>query len=169
MADIKLSRAATMAVVVGAGASLALVGCSSNSGSSSDPSTSPASPTATGTAPSTAINPPSGSKQITNESVGGATYTRYSTSKTPKEVVTFYDGEFKSANFTITSEGGGGGGWGKYGGSDAGISANNGSNFMAVHAGGQSGGTTFFEVCAGPSSQSVEKCQQSNHSSSNQS
>ena len=61
--------------------------------------------------------------------------------------------------------GGGGGGWGGYGGSGAGISSDNGSEWIDVEAGGQNSGPTYWEVCVGPSNQSVNDCQDINDNS----
>lgn len=80
------------------------------------------------------------------------------TAAPPADVVADYKTQLTAAGFSITSDGGGGGGWGQYGGSDAGLSANNGTEWVSVQAGGQSGSTTYFEVCVGPSSTSVSDC-----------
>lgn len=84
-----MSRAVTTAVVVGADTTLVLARCRSSSDSSDDASATAGTPTATNTGSTTTIGPRSGTTQLSNQAVGDATYTRYSTSKTPKDVVSF--------------------------------------------------------------------------------
>ena len=116
----------------------------------------------------TTFAPPSGAKQLASRSQNGATYEHYSiTGSTPQQVVDGYQSELQGAGYTVSSTGGGGGGWGGYGGSDAGISANNGSQWVDVQAGGSNNGPTYFEVCTGPSKQSVNDCQDLNDDDSN--
>ena len=114
-------------------------------------------------APSTSaatIAAPAGATQLQSAERSGAQYTRYSIGgTTPSAVVGDYESELKGQGYTVTNSGGGGGGWGKWGGASAGLSANNGSQFVDVQAGGQSGSTTYFEVCIGPSSNSVNACE----------
>jgi len=113
---------------------------------------------------------PSGAKQLASRQKNGATYYHYSISgQTPQQIVNGYQTELKSSGFTVKSTGGGGGGWGAYGGSEAGISADNNSEWIDVEAGGQKSGPTYWEVCVGPSNQSVNDCQDVEDSSSNQS
>lgn len=96
-------------------------------------------------------------------------YYRYSTSQSPSAVTSYYSGALKSAGYTVTNSGSGGGGWGQYGGSGSGLDANNGSSFVAVNAGGEKSGPTYFEICTGASAASVDNCQGNNHGDSNQS
>ena len=113
---------------------------------------------------------PSGAKQLTQKSQNGATYYHYQISgQTPQQIVDGYQSELESSGFTVKSTGGGGGGWGGYGGSGAGISADNGSEWIDVEAGGQNSGPTYWEVCVGPTEQSVNDCQDVADSDSGQS
>lgn len=128
------------------------------------PATTAAAPTTTAAqapAPATAsVTPPAGATQLQAAERSGAQYTRYSISgTTPSAVVGDYESQLSGQGFTVTNSGGGGGGWGKWGGASAGLSANNGSEYIDVQAGGQSGSTTYFEVCIGPSSNSVNACE----------
>jgi hypothetical protein len=103
---------------------------------------------------------PSGAQQLQNASANGATYWRYSIiGTTPAQVVSDYQGELQAAGYSVTDQGGSGGGWGKWGGAGAGLTGQDGGNYVSVQAGGQSSGPTFFEVCLGPSSQSVQDCE----------
>lgn len=121
------------------------------------PTTSAAQPPAPATTP---VTPPAGATQLQAAERSGAQYTRYSISgTTPSAVVGDYESQLSGQGFTVTNSGGGGGGWGKWGGASAGLSANNGSEYVDVQAGGQSGSTTYFEVCIGPSSNSVNACE----------
>ena len=172
---MNLNRAKKSALttgVVGAGAVLALAGCSSSSSdnSSSSPAAS-ASQSASKSNNSSALPaPPAGSKNLSTEKeAGDVVYRRYSTSMKPAGVTSYYKTELTGSGYKVTSAGASGGGWGQYGGSGAGLEANNGSNFVAVNAGGSKQGQTFFEVCAGPSSAAVDQCQGNNHGDSNQS
>ena len=113
---------------------------------------------------------PSGAKQLAARQKNGATYYHYQISgQTPQQIVDGYQSELTSSGFSVKSTGGGGGGWGGYGGSGAGISADNGSEWIDVEAGGQTSGPTYWEVCVGPSEQSVNDCQDIGDSGSNQS
>ena len=48
-----------------------------------------------------------------------------------------------------------------------GVVGNNGSNWVDVEAGGSNNGPTYWEVCSGPSAQSVNDCQDvADHNSS---
>ena len=129
-------------------------------------STAAATPAATSALPAA----PAAAKQLASRQKNGATYYHYSISgQTPQQIVNSYQSELKSSGFAVKSTGGGGGGWGAYGGSDAGISADNNSEWIDVEAGGQNSGPTYWEVCVGPSNQSVNDCQDVEDSSSNQS
>ena len=123
------------------------------------PATTEAAPATTQASSGTTLTSPSGASQLQQAQRNGAEYSRFSISGTaPADVVADYTTQLTAAGFSITSDGGGGGGWGQYGGSDAGLSANNGTEWVSVQAGGQSGSTTYFEVCVGPSSTSVSDC-----------
>lgn len=126
------------------------------------PATTAATPAAPATTPApsgTTLTPPSGSTQLQQAQRNGAEYSRFSIAGTaPADVVADYRSQLTAAGFAITSDGGSGGGWGRYGGSDAGLSANDGSAWVSVQADGQTGDTTYFEVCVGPSSTSVSDC-----------
>jgi hypothetical protein len=103
---------------------------------------------------------PAGAQQLQNAAANGATYWRYSINgTTPAQVVSDYQGELQAAGYTVVNQGGGGGGWGKWGGAGAGLTGQHGGNYVAVQAGGQNSGPTYFEVCLGPSSQSVQDCE----------
>ena len=69
------------------------------------------------------------------------------------------DDQVRMVGLDGLDSGGGGGGWGKWGGASAGVEGNNGSEWVSVQAGGESGSTTYFEVCVGPSSSSVDDCE----------
>lgn len=131
--------------------------------------TTAAAPATTAAAPATSSAlpaPPAGSKQLAQRSKNGATYYHYSISgQTPQQIVDGYQSELQSSGFTVQSTGGGGGGWGGYGGSGAGISSDNGTEWIDVEAGGQNSGPTYWEVCVGPSAQSVNDCQDINDNS----
>jgi hypothetical protein len=64
-----------------------------------------------------------------------------------------------SQGFTITNSGGGGGGWGKWGGANAGLSANKNGTYIDVQAGGQTGQPVYFEVCEGTNKSAVDQCE----------
>jgi len=104
---------------------------------------------------------PSGSLELQNTTTSGVVYQRWSNASgaTPQQIVADYQNALTAEGYTITNSGGGGGGWGKWGGANAGVSANKGGIYVDVQAGGQSGQTTYFEVCQGPSQQSVDQCE----------
>ena len=103
---------------------------------------------------------PSGAKQLQQEQESGATYWRYSISgTTPAAVVSGYQSELSGSGYTVTNSGGSGGGWGKWGGVGSGLTANNGTDYVSVQAGGQTSGPTYFEVCVGPNASSVDNCE----------
>jgi hypothetical protein len=129
-------------------------------------STAAATPAATSALPAA----PAAAKQLASRQKNGATYYHYSISgQTPQQIVNFYQSELQSSGFTVKSPGGGGGGWGGYGGSDAGISGDNNSEWIDVEAGGQKSGPTYWEICVGPSAQSVDDCDEIGDSDSGQS
>lgn len=132
-----------------------------------------AAPASTAAASSSALPAaPSGAKELAQRSQNGATYYHYSISgQTPQQIVDGYQSDLQSSGFNVKSTGGGGGGWGGYGGSGAGLSADNGSEWIDVEAGGQNSGPTYWEVCVGPTEQSVNDCQDiaDHDSNSNQS
>jgi hypothetical protein len=129
-------------------------------------STAAATPAATSALPAA----PAAAKQLASRQKNGATYYHYSISgQTPQQIVNFYQSELQSSGFTVKSTGGGGGGWGGYGGSDAGISGDNNSEWIDVEAGGQKSGPTYWEICVGPSAQSVDDCDEIGDSDSGQS
>ena len=137
--------AAVVAACGGSGSTTTVVETSGSSGSgakSSDTNTQP------GGVP---LKAPSGSDTLNTSDRNGVEYARYSNSKlTPKEVVSQYNSEAKSAGWEIVRSNGGGGGWGPYGGSDYGMIAKKGGEYFGVQAGGEKGNTTYFEACAGP-------------------
>lgn len=130
--------------------------------SSTTASTAAASSTTAASGGGTGAMPtaPSGAQNLQSGSANGATYARYSISgQTPQQVVSGYQTELTGQGYTVQNQGGGGGGWGDWGGANAGLSANKGSSYVNVQAGGQSAGPTYFEVCVGPSAQSVQDCE----------
>lgn len=84
-------------------------------------------------------------------------------------MITYYTGALKSSGFTIVSTGAGGGGWGQYGGTGAGVTANTASTYVDVQAGGSKQSATYFEVCSGATDAIVNSCQSNNHGNSKQS
>ena len=106
------------------------------------------------------LTAPAGATELQSAQRSGAQYNRFSISgTTPEAVVSDYQSQLESQGYKVTSSGGGGGGWGKWGGASAGVEGNNGSEWVSVQAGGESGSTTYFEVCVGPSSSSVQDCE----------
>jgi len=161
------SKKAALAAATGVGIAGLLGACSSGSKSSSTTTTAKAASSSAGTTATTkaATNAlpaaPSGSTELQNTTTNGVVYQRWSNSSgaTPQQIVTDYQNALTAEGYTITNSGGGGGGWGKWGGANAGLSANKGGVYVNVQAGGQSGQTTYFEVCQGPSQQSVDQCE----------
>lgn len=90
---------------------------------------------------------PAGAKLLGDASRGGNEYARYKISMPPKQVVNKYKKQAKKDGYSIKSAGGSGGGWGGYGGSDYGMTAEKGSGYLEVQAGGESGAPTYYEVC----------------------
>lgn len=89
----------------------------------------------------------------------GVQYARYSIDgQQPDQVVSYYTNIWQGEGYAINNSGGGGGGWGQYGGSGAGATGSKEGTFIAVQAGGQSGSTTYFEVCQGANEQVVDQC-----------
>lgn len=127
---------------------------------SSTTSTAAASSTTAASGGGTLPSPPAGAQNLQTGSQNGATYGRYQISgQTPQQVVSGYQTELTGQGYAVTNQGGGGGGWGQWGGANAGLTANKGSSYVNVQAGGQSSGPTYFEVCVGPSAQSVQDCE----------
>ncbi len=119
-------------------------------------STTSASTTAAGSLPT----PPSGAEELQSSSANGVVYARYQISgMTAEQVVSEYQSELESAGHTVTDTGSGGGGWGKWGGAGAGLTAEGNGGYVAVQAGGQSGGPVYFEVCQGADSSAVQECE----------
>lgn len=168
---------------LGVGA-LLLTGCS---GSSSSDSKSSPTASATSSAPATSApatsapatsapagssglpTPPSGASELNSSDNNGVQYARYSIEgQQPSQVVDYYTNLWQGEGYTISSSGGGGGGWGQYGGSGAGASGSKAGTYIAVQAGGQSGSTTYFEVCQGANEQAVDECGQNDQDRNNQ-
>jgi hypothetical protein len=164
--DTMLMAAAATVGIAGLAA-----GCSSSdkangsSVASTVSSTAPTTARPTTAAPTTAAGPtapgaPAGAQQLQTAATNGATYWRYSIAgASPAQVVGDYQSELQSAGYTVTNQGGGGGGWGKWGGAGAGLTGQHGGTFVSVQAGGQTGAPTYFEVCVGPNSTSVQDCE----------
>lgn len=136
------------AVVAACGGSSTTTTVVETSGGSGGTKTSSDGNTSSGGVP---LKAPSGSDTLNTSDRNGVEYARYSNSKlSPKDVVSSYSSEAKSAGWDIIKSNGGGGGWGPYGGSDYGMIAKKGNEYFGVQAGGQKGGPTYFEACAGP-------------------
>ena len=162
------SKKAALSAATGLGLAGLLAACSSGSSSKSTTTTTKASAsnssagtTATTKAATTAIPaPPSGSTELQNTTQNGVAYQRWSNpSATPAQVVASYQSALASQGFTITNSGGGGGGWGKWGGANAGLSANKNGTYIDVQAGGQTGQPVYFEVCEGTNKSAVDQCE----------
>ncbi len=169
-----LSKKLLVATALGSGFALALAGCSSSGSSTPSASPTSAAPTSAAPAPAPASavpGPPAGSTetQAPKPVASGATYTQYKTAQAPTAVTGYYNSSLKTAGYTITNSGSGGGGWGQYGGSGATVGGNNGTTFVEVNAGGSKQGSTYFEVCTGPSATAVNNCQSGNHGQSSSS
>jgi hypothetical protein len=172
-------RAQRRVAVMGVGvtAIIAIGGCGGDDSSDSDSGsaartvteveTAPPAPTPTPLPPPTSPSPaeasslpspPSGSKEIQEENEHGVTYGRYSTGDEPSAVVAHYRAKLKADGWTIENVGGSSGGWGKYGGAEAGLQGRMGSEYIDVQAGGSRQGPTYFEVCIGPEEASEQQC-----------
>lgn len=99
--------------------------------------------------PLTEVAAPTPSTQLDEKSSGKLVYERYETSLEPKQVEATYEEELTGAGWSIESSGGSSGGWGPYGGSDYGLTAKREDEYFDLQAGGEKGGTSYFEVCAG--------------------
>jgi hypothetical protein len=99
--------------------------------------------------PLAVITPPPGSKKLDSRTAPGVHYARYSSSLAPGQIVKSYHNKLTSAGWTIVQNGGSGGGWGPYGGSNFGVTGKkNEHDYLDVQAGGQRGQQSYFEVCA---------------------
>lgn len=139
----------------------------------SAPATAPGA--APGAAPSTAASasatdlpqPPAGASPQEARTDNGVQFSRYSiTGQQPQQVVDYYTGIWQGEGYTITNSGGGGG-YGQYGGSGAGATGSKSGSFVAVNAGGQSAGPTYFSVCAGADEEAVRQCSENNANNDN--
>ena len=120
------------------------------------------------TAPASLPQPPAGATQQETRTDNGVQFARYSVDgQQPQQVVDYYTGIWQGEGYTITSSGGGGGGYGQYGGSGAGATGSKSGSFVAVNAGGQSGASTYFSVCAGADEQAVRQCNENNGNDNN--
>lgn len=119
----------------------------------------PAQTSTPGGSTASSVQPPSGSNEVQKRGRKGVSYARYSTAETPSQVVDYYRGELSNEGWTVRHEGKGGGGWGRWGGSEAGLWAVKGDDYAAVQAGGESGHTTYFEVCVGPNRSITDDCE----------
>lgn len=168
----QLSRPTVYLAVPAVGLSLALTGCSSSS-SSGDATPAPtvtetkteAPASSAATSSVKAPSAPSGAKELASKSGDGFTYARYSTSETPESVVSHYESALKSEGYSISNSGGSSGGWGKWGGGNAGVTADKSDAWVEVQAGGQKSSTTYFEVCTGASKSAVDNCDQESNNS----
>jgi hypothetical protein len=113
--------------------------------------------------------PPAGASPQESRTDNGVQSMRYSvTGQQPQQVVDYYTGIWQGEGYTITNSGGGGGGYGQYGGSGAGATGSKSGSFVAVNAGGQTAGPTYFTVCMGADEQSVNQCNENNGNNNNQ-
>lgn len=165
-------RAILVALAAFVAAALAAAGCGSSGettatvsvtttatgGETTTATTSTGSSGGGGGNPLSGISPPSGSKLLDSRSGNDVYYEHYSTSDSPKQVESTYNQELTSAGWSIESSGGSGGGWGPYGGSDYGLTAKREDDYFDVQAGGQSGHTAYFELCATSGGGSREDC-----------
>ena len=139
---------------------------------SSATTTATAAPGTTGpdtTAPAGMPQPPAGATQQESRTDNGVQFARYSVDgQQPQQVVDYYTGIWQGEGYTITSSGGGGGGYGQYGGSGAGATGSKSGSFVAVNAGGQTGASTYFSVCAGADEQAVRQCNENNSNNNDQ-
>jgi len=120
------------------------------------------------TAPAGLPQPPAGATQQETRTDNGVQFARYSIDgQQPQQVVDYYTGIWQGEGYTITSSGGGGGGYGQYGGSGAGATGSKSGSFVAVNAGGQTGASTYFSVCAGADEQAVRQCNENNGNDQN--
>lgn len=153
----QVSRRILQLTVGVAGSALLVTGCSSSSTAPAAPPATEGSTTQSGAVPAA----PSGATELSSSDTGGIAYARYSISGTsPSAVIADYTSEAKAAGYTVTDSGGGGGGWGGWGGAESGMEATGTGTYLNVQAGGQSGGTTYFEVCSGADQSAVDQCEQ---------
>ncbi len=121
------------------------------------------------TGPAGMPQPPAGATQQETRTDNGVQFARYSVDgQQPQQVVDYYTGIWQGEGYTITSSGGGGGGYGQYGGSGAGATGSKAGSFVAVNAGGQTGASTYFSVCAGADEQAVRQCNENNSNNNDQ-
>ncbi len=170
------NRAVVAAVGMGA-AAIALSACSSGSSSQSTVTVTATAPAPTEAVATAAVQPtksvapsatkdqlsglppaPGGSQLMQTSTDNGVQYARYATSAAPQQIVSYYSQKWQAEGYQIQSTGGGGGGWGKYGGSDAGANGSKGGSYVDVQAGGSTQGPTYFEVCQGPNKAAVNEC-----------
>lgn len=137
------------------------------SASSGAPSTAPS--TGAGASTTGLPQPPAGASPQEARNDNGVQFSRYSiTGQQPQQVVDYYTGIWQGEGHTITNSGGGGGGYGQYGGSGAGATGSKSGSFVAVNAGGQTAGPTYFSVCMGADEQSVRQCNENNGNNNDQ-
>ncbi len=82
-------------------------------------------------------------------------------SASPMDVIGSYQSALEAAGWTIESSGGGGDPFGMFGGG-AGLTANDGTRYISVNAGGP-GGQTFVDACIWPTKPSDTNCGQNNN------
>ncbi len=105
-------------------------------------------------------NPPAGANTLQQEDIQGVAYGRYSVGETAAEVVTFYTSAFEGEGYAVNGSGGGGSG--------GGAQFSKSGSYAAVSAGGEPGGTTYFEVCVGANEQVVSNCENLGQNNNNQ-
>ncbi|MCX6386102.1 MAG: hypothetical protein NTV40_05660 [Solirubrobacterales bacterium] len=105
---------------------------------------------------SVALAPPAGSDRLNTSDRDGVEFARYANSgKTPAEVVASYKSKATAEGWKILKDGGGGGGWGPYGGSNYWLQAQKGKEYFDVEAGGQKGHATYFAACSGAGARAI--------------
>lgn len=104
------------------------------------------------------VPPPAGSSELDASHTAKASYARFRTDKTTSEVLAYYKQHVESSGWSVGHEGAGGGGWGRYGGSDGTLVASRGKTRFVLQAGGQKAGTTYFEVCMGAGTEADRDC-----------
>ncbi|HBM16002.1 MAG TPA: hypothetical protein DD381_06635 [Lentisphaeria bacterium] len=100
------------------------------------------------------IQPPSGAEEVVTGTDRGCTYTRYSITQSPRDVVNYFDKQFKSEGWKVTNKGGGGS---SYGGG-AGLRAEKNGTYSKVDAGGENGSDTYFNVWFGSNKNDIDHC-----------
>lgn len=138
-------------------------GCSASAPAAKEtqPATSPSAVATSSLEPIVALpDPPKDARLLQRSERVEAQYARYRTGRqTPEQVIAFYEAELRAAGYSLVSARVEGGGWGKWGGSEAGLTASRGRIRADVQAGDSRRGPTYFEVCVGEEASSVARCE----------